>query len=172
MQIIRITHDVFSQWSDQITELFNCSVLINFPDAEVDKNYGMNKCREVDSYLENGSAIVYAAIEGEKLAGWVWCHQIHRLDGLRIHIAEIAVAEEWHRHGIGSKLIEKVEQYASENGYQVVELLVTTSNLSAVNFYEKADFKPERYLMKKTIMNSKPAGEKINAECIFNDTKR
>ena len=151
MQIIRVTYDTFSLWRDQIAELFNSSVRINFPDAEVDETYGTVKCGEVETFLGDGSAIVFAAIEGEKLAGWVWCHQIHRLDGFRIHIAEISVAEEWYRRGIGSKLLEEVERYAAENEYHAIDLLVTSSNISAVNFYEKANFKPERYLMKKNI---------------------
>lgn len=164
MQVIRITHENFSLWRDQIKELFNSSVRINFPDAEIEETYGTVKCREVDIFLENGSAIVFAAIEGGKLAGWVWCHQIYRLEGLRIHIAEIAVAEEWQRRGIGSILLERVECYAAEKGYQAIDLLVTSSNTSAVNFYEKADFKPERYLMMKTIESSSlPSKENINA---------
>lgn len=163
MQIIRISHDNFSLWKDRIAELFNSSVRINFPDAEVEKTYGMVKCEEVEKYLEEGSAIVFAAIEDEKLAGWVWCHQIHRLDGMRIHIAEIAVAEEWHRRGIGSKLIKEVEHYAVENKFHAIDLLVTSSNRSAVNFYEKADFKPERYLMKKIIKSSFLEGENVDA---------
>lgn len=144
-------------------ELFNSSVRINFPDADVDETYGTVKCGEVETFLKYGSAIVFAAIEGEKLAGWVWCHHIHRLDGLRIHIAEIAVAEEWYRRGIGSKLLEEVERYAAENEYHAIDLLVTSSNMSTVNFYEKADFKPERYLMKKNIKRTFPAGENLDA---------
>lgn len=158
MQIIRITHDNFSLWRDQISGLFNSSVRINFPDAKVEDTYGTVKCGEVDVFLEDGSAIVFAAVEGEKLAGWVWCHPIHRLDGLRIHIAEIAVAEEWHRRGIGSQLIEEAERYASENGYQAIDLLVTCSNKNAVSFYEKAGFQPERYLMKKSLKSRFPVG--------------
>ena len=136
--------------------LLNSSVRINFPDAEVEEIYGTTRCGEVATFLEEGSAIVFAAIEGEKLVGWVWCHKIHRLDGMRIHIAEIAVADEWSRRGIGRKLLEKVEQYASENGCQYIDLLVTTSNMNAVSFYEGAGFKPERYLMKKNLQADLP----------------
>ena len=163
MQVIRIGNDNFSLWRDQIAGLLNCSVRINFPGAQVEDTYGSDKCRDVETFLKNGTAIVFAAIEGKMLAGWVWCHQIHRLDGARIHIAEIAVAEEWHRRGVGSKLIDAAEQYAAENGYNAIDLLVTSSNLNAVCFYEKAGFKPERYLMKKNIKKTVQAGENIDA---------
>ena len=151
MKVIRVSHDDFSLWKDQIGILLNCSVQKNFPDAEVDESYGKNKCDEVDHYLIDGSAIVFAAVEGETLAGWVWCHKINRPEGLRIHIAEIAVADKWYRQGIGSLLLEKVEDYAIENGYRVIDLLVTAGNTSAVNFYKKANYKPERFLMKKKL---------------------
>lgn len=159
MQVIRISDDSFSLWRDQIEELLNQSVRINFPNAKVEESYGKDKCTELAAYLENNSAIVFAAIEGKKLAGFVWCHAVHRLDGTRLHVAEIAVANEWQRTGIGSKLLDNVEQCAAKSGYQAVDLFVTTSNSSAVSFYESASFEVERFLMKKTVQ----AGENIDA---------
>lgn len=162
MQVIRISRDNFSLWSDQIEELFNCSVKINFPEADISDAYGRDKCRKLDEFLEDGSAIVFAATEGEKLAGWVWCHQIHRLDGLRIHIAEITVAAEFHRQGVGSQLLENVELYAAESGFSEIDLLVTASNQRAVKFYQKTNYKPERYLMKKNIKENVHARENVD----------
>lgn len=159
MEIIRLSNDDFALWRDQIEELFNTSARINFPDAEMDDSYGKAKCKEVTGFLKDGSAIVFVAIDANELAGWVWCHQIHRLNGYRIHIAEIAVAEKWHQQGVGSKLLKRVEQFAAENGYKEIDLLVTASNHSAVKFYHKANYEPERYLMKKNVRNE----EKIDA---------
>ncbi len=151
MQIISIDQDNFSLWRSQIELLFNSSVKINFPDSAIDGYYGKIKCDEVKAYLENGTAILFAAVEEEKLIGWVWCHQIQRLDRNRLHIAEIAVADDCYRNGIGKKLLSEAEKYAMVNGYQEIDLLVTASNESAVNFYKNACFAPERLLMKKTL---------------------
>lgn len=151
MQIIRIDYDNFFLWRSQIELLFNSSVKINFPGFSVDDHYGKIQCDEVEVYLGNGTAILFAAIEEEKLIGWIWCHQIQRLDRRRLHIAEIAVADECHRRGIGKKLLSEAEQYAVVNGYQEIDLLVTASNESAVKFYENACFEPERLLMKKNL---------------------
>lgn len=151
MQIIKIEHENFPLWRSQIEMLFNSSVRVNFPDADVGESYGKEKCDDVAGFLQDKTAIVFAAVDGKQLAGWVWCHEIHRMDGKRIHIAEIAVDDNFHRQGIGSQLLEKVEKYAAENGYQAIDLLVTARNTSAVKFYERANFEPERYLMKKVI---------------------
>lgn len=151
MQIISIDHDNFSLWRSQIELLFNSSVKINFPDFIIDDHYGKAKCDEVKAYLENGTAVLFAAVEEKRLIGWIWCHQIRRLDRSRLHIAEIAVADDCYRKGIGKKLLFEAEKYAVVNGYQEIDLLVTASNESAVNFYKNACFVPERLLMKKTL---------------------
>ena len=151
MQIIRLHQDSFAFWQNQIEKLFNTSVKINFPETEVDSFYGKNKCEDVIKFLKNSSAIVFAAIEDDKLAGWIWCHEILRMNTKRIHIAEIAVADDWQRQGVGCLLLKEVERYAVDNDYKEIDLLVTASNGVAVKFYEKDDFKPERYLMKKVI---------------------
>ena len=85
------------------------------------------------------------------------------MNGRRIHIAEIAVAEEWRRQGVGGRLLERVELYAAQNGYEEIDLLVTASNACAVQFYNKAGFNSERYLMKKTINTNFHGWENIDA---------
>ena len=73
------------------------------------------------------------------------------------------MADECRRQGVGSQLLGIVELYAAENGFNEIDLLVTASNQSAVNFYQKADYKPERYHMKKTIKKNAHTGENADA---------
>lgn len=154
MQIIRITYENFVLWRSQIEKLFNSSVLVNFPEADVDESYGKKKSEKVAEFLRDGTAVVFAAVDGKRLTGWVWCHEIHRVDGKRIHIAEIAVDDNLLRQGIGGQLLGEVERYAEINGYQAIDLFVTAGNTNAVAFYERASFEPERFLMKKVIGNN------------------
>ena len=70
---------------------------------------------------------------------------------MRLHIAEIAVFDDYQKRGVGSQLLDKVEEYAIENGYFEIDLLVTASNISAVRFYEESLYRTERYLMKKDV---------------------
>ena len=151
MILIRIEKEAFESWKSQIEELFNSSVKMNFASYPIKASYGKEKCEEVIRYLQDGSAIVFAAIERRKMYGWVWCHEINRLGKRRLHIAEIAVFEEFQHQGIGGKLLNMVEEYAVEHDISEIDLFVTLSNKSAVLFYEKTSYEPERCLMKKKL---------------------
>ena len=151
MQIRRLTHEDFLLCRSQIEALFNSSVRINFPDCDMGDYYGRDKCNKVLSFLKDGTAIVFAACEGSELKGWIWCHEIVRMNQKRLHIAEIAVTDDSQRKGVGSKLLNEAEAYAKRNGYNEIDLFVTVSNINAVKFYENSLFEPERLLMKKTI---------------------
>ena len=155
MRIQRVRADNFALWRDQIAELFNESAKINFSDFIFSDSYGHDKCNEVSAFLEDGSAIVFVAAEQDILKGWVWCHRFNRLGRTRLHIAEIAVFEQYRKHGIGNALLKKVEDYAKDNSYCEIELFVTADNTSAVTFYKNASYLAERYLMKKEIERDK-----------------
>ncbi len=157
MQIQRIDTRNFALWREQIATLLDQSVKMNFPGFPIDASYGIEKCRQLEMFLKDGTAVVFAAIEGEKLVGWVWCHSINRLGKRRLHIAEIAVAEDCQRRGVGHRLLSEAEEYAACNDYCEIDLLVTASNSNAVMFYEKASYTPERFLMKKAV--KKPRNE-------------
>lgn len=151
MQIQRIDTRDFNIWSRQIAELFNESVKINFEGFPIEDNYGDNKCDDVASYLKQGTAVTYIAYDGNKLMGWIWCHAINRMGKKRLHIAEIAVSSRYRKQGIGNALLKFAEDYAKENHYEAIELLVTAKNTDAVNFYNKSQYTTERFLMKKEL---------------------
>lgn len=157
MQIRRIDKEEFARWQNQIAELFNESVKINFPNGIVDTNYGETKCNEVYEYLKDGSAVVFAAEEDDDMLGWLWCHPIVRMGRTRLHIAEIAVKNKYRGKGIGQTLLKSAETFAEKNDFPEIELLVTVSNTSAFRLYQKENFETERLIMKKTII-SKPDG--------------
>ena len=43
--------------------------------------------------------------------------------------------------GIGSKLLEKVEDFAKQSNFKVVSLLTTNDNLNALKFYQKRGYR-------------------------------
>lgn len=152
MQLIRITEETFDSWRDQISELLNDSVKINFPDYYVDEDYGNNRCNQLKAYLHDGSGIVFGAIVNDKMCGWLWCHEINRVGKRKLHIAEIVVNEKFRHQGVGTQLLNNAEKYAIEQGILEVDLFVTKMNREAVSFYEKSAYVIERYLMNKKLI--------------------
>ena len=43
--------------------------------------------------------------------------------------------------GIGRKLLEKLLEFAGENGFKVLDLQVRSDNLAAIHLYEKLGFR-------------------------------
>lgn len=60
------------------------------------------------------------------------------------HIVEIAVDKDFHRHGVGTELLEFVKQDAKERGLSKIDLDVWEFNESAKEFYDAMGFRPYR----------------------------
>jgi len=58
-----------------------------------------------------------------------------------IEIFKIGVKKEYQRKGVGTKLMQKLMEFAKEKKISKIFLEVKASNLSAYNFYKKLGFK-------------------------------
>ncbi len=56
------------------------------------------------------------------------------------HLANIAVAPEYQRHGLGEWMIRYLEQAAEQSGQQIIFLEVRKSNEKAIRLYQKMGF--------------------------------
>ncbi len=151
MQTVRLTYDEFGRWREEIAALLNENAAVSFPDNHIDPRYGHKKCRDIEKFLKDGSAVIFLAMEDGALLGWIWCHEIWRFADRRLHVADLGTARHCRRKGIGSLLLEKAEEYAAANGFAGLDLMVTASNEGAVAFYKKAGYLKERYQMYKNI---------------------
>lgn len=55
-------------------------------------------------------------------------------------ISSVAVKEEYHRNGIGKKLLDAVKTSANSKGISLIRLEVSGNNFRALNFYKKMGF--------------------------------
>lgn len=154
MEIIRLVLNDYDKWRKEIAALLNQTVTINFPNYIISQKYGYDKTKDIEMFLKNGTAVIFLAIKDNHLIGWIWCHEIIRFNKRKLHIADIATIEPFRGKGIGKELLLKGEEYAKLNGYSGLDLLVTSSNTSAVNFYENVGFSVERLMMCKEFENS------------------
>ena len=79
----------------------------------------------------------FGAWEGDQLAG---CVAMRWLDGGRVKLRQMAVAEDWQGQGVGQRLVEEVLRVMAGEGAEEVEL---HSREEAVGFYQRFGFRRE-----------------------------
>ena len=93
--------------------------------------------------------ILIAALEG-KVAGYAFCIlQITKDDPVLcdrkvLYIDDLCVEETLRGHGIATALYQRTLEFARELGCDAVTLNVWCGNDSAMKFYEKSGFKPQK----------------------------
>lgn len=75
-------------------------------------------------------------LDKKDIVGYLIIHYI--VD--EIHIANIAIAPEYQRLGIGLTVLEKILNSATRNGFVVAHLEVRKNNAGAISLYEKMGF--------------------------------
>lgn len=120
-----------------------------------DKAYGI----EVFFELINNKDIFYVAKKEKKVIGYV-------LAGLlrdKIKLISIGVLPSHQKKGVGTKLLNKVEEKARENKTDFIELEVNKNKKEAINFYKNLGFQKnvilknyyatgeDAYLMRKKV---------------------
>jgi len=82
--------------------------------------------------VENGRGVVGAA------SFWIKPDLAH--GDTVVEIPMLVVAEDHRRNGVGRLLMEEVRSVASENGASLIELVATTANVAAREFYSSLGF--------------------------------
>ena len=75
--------------------------------------------------------------EDDKLIGLIEGHSYYK----EVYISNLIVLEEYRKKGIGSMLMNKVENYFKDKGFENMNL--TTRTFQAPGFYEKCGFELE-----------------------------
>ena len=88
------------------------------------------------SEMKNQFSDFFGAYSDGKLAGYIGGRTIAG----ETEIFNVGVAPEFRRCGIGKSLVERFISAAKEKETDVIYLEVRTSNLGAINLYEKAGF--------------------------------
>ena len=79
----------------------------------------------------------FVAKEGDKLVGIITGNSYYK----EVHIGDLIVLEEYRNQHIGSKLMETVENYYKDKGFENMNL--TTYGFQAPEFYKKCGFEVE-----------------------------
>jgi len=93
----------------------------------------------IDAYLLRNPDCSYVAIESGKIVGAILAGH----DGRRGFINHLAVAPEYRKRGIATKLIQLAEDAFKKNGIHKSALFVLKDNYSGIEFYKKIGWTEE-----------------------------
>lgn len=79
----------------------------------------------------------FIAKEEDKIIGIITGHSYYK----EVHIGDLIVLEEYRKKHIGSKLVQEVEKYFENKGFENINL--TTYEFQAPEFYKKCGFEVE-----------------------------
>lgn len=86
--------------------------------------------------FENDFSHFFGYVMDDKIVGYTCVRIMYE----EAQVCNIAVLPEYQRQGIGSQLVQKLVDFATESGCQVAELEVNTANVKAVGLYLKNGF--------------------------------
>ena len=101
----------------------------------------------IDEMLKRGNYQIFVACDGDKVVGYIGCvsYLAFELDNEGMKIIALAVSKEYHRKGIGTKLLKTAEQWAKENNIEVILLNSGLLRLDAHVFYESQGYIKKSY---------------------------
>ncbi len=105
----------------------------------------------IDSHLSNPHGLVVVAEQNGQIVALMNCMNGHRQRNSHIATLGISILKEYHRQGLGQKMMEILSAWAhSTPRIEKLELQVDPQNTSAVALYEKMGYQIE-YTLKKCI---------------------
>ena len=100
-------------------------------------NTEFNKYATKNCVTCNYTPFNFVAKEDDKIVGIITGHSYYK----EVHIGDLIILEQYRNKNIGTKLIETVENYFKNKGFENINL--TTYNFQAPDFYKKCGFKVE-----------------------------
>lgn len=86
--------------------------------------------------FNNEFSHMFAERDGDKIVGYVCMRVMYE----EAQICNVAVLPEYRRRGIATRLLERVAEYAAEQGCERCELEVNTANTPTVELYKKCGY--------------------------------
>ena len=96
-----------------------------------------NKFADKNGVICDYASFGFIAKEDNKVVGVIKGHSSYK----ELHISELIILEQYRGNNIGTKLIEAVEKYCAENGFESITL--STFDFQAPEFYKKCGYEVE-----------------------------
>lgn len=96
-----------------------------------------NKFADKNGVVCDYTSFGFIAKEDNKVVGVIKGHSAYK----ELHISELIILEQYRGKNIGTKLIEAVEKYCADNGFESITL--STFDFQAPEFYKKCGYEVE-----------------------------
>lgn len=101
----------------------------------------------IQARLENNESVIFVALEPNNSKPVGFTQLYPKYSSARAVknwiLNDLYVEEAYRKHGVGSKLIETVMNFAKENGATFVEISTAKENFTAQKLYEQIGFKKQ-----------------------------
>ncbi|KKO55543.1 GNAT family N-acetyltransferase [Paenibacillus sp. DMB20] len=96
---------------------------------------------KIETITKKTKDIIFVCERSNEVIGYIHGSPYELLfsDSL-VNILGFVVKEKYRNHGVGSKLIEHLEQWGANNGYSGIKLLSHPSRINAHRFYERRGY--------------------------------
>lgn len=151
MVIKKLTVDAVERNKKNIADLLFLSFSNTYMMCD-ESNIIEKKIVSLKSHIQNGTAHVVAAFDGEELIGFVWTYPVSTPFETVLHIAYIAVLEKAQGMGVGFQMLLASQEIAKKLGLKSIELIVGNDNENAKRFYRNSDFYADRIILRKELI--------------------
>ncbi|MDF2588410.1 MAG: hypothetical protein K0S41_2251 [Anaerocolumna sp.] len=124
---------------------------LNFPDYKNLDRFANANYVDMVRFTADKSAIILGAYENNQFLGFIWGYRKEFLNEKRIHIDHIVVQSQSRGKGIGTKLINQLEDIAKKEGIQCIDLVTSLNNENTVQFYNSKGFSMTRVQFEKKL---------------------
>jgi ribosomal protein S18 acetylase RimI-like enzyme len=89
--------------------------------------------------LDGERRVGYLAFDGDQYCGIALCFLLEE-DSLKADLISMWVAPEYRKAGVGRLLVDAIVGWAGDRGVQSLQLMVTSCNDAAIEFYKRLGF--------------------------------
>jgi len=155
ISVVRFLKPECEKYKDVLSRLYfdnvrTCDYTESFSESD-----SARKIAEMTGYVEKDHAIVFGCITNTgNLAGFIWAYRHAFRDEERMYVSVVQVSKEFRNLGLGSKLLEAVEQEARCLGLPAIFIHTEAHNKGAIRLYEREGYVLERVQMRKQLSES------------------
>ena len=123
-----------------------CSCLDHYT---LDQAY--EKIGDLIAHLTDKSCIAYGAFEADELIGYIWAYRHPFREETRMYINELSVRSDYRGRGIGTALMNMVEEWAKIMDLPALYIHAEATSPDALRLYESLGYAKERIQLRKEI---------------------